>query len=385
MSTTTTPTALFGTIATRNANLPVPVNTNDPKISQAITQLTQTNALVKVNDQQVVLFGAERQKAASAALDGILVEVTKGNSPVLFELFRQLGKGMAEADLPALETQIRESLNKKWWHSVLDTLKLSSVAKRIEKANNHIGGMLTSKSANLLTLTSEMQKKIEVEVNNLITDGQRLNKLANEFRLDIDQFTIYCAAAKEILAEGEKELAARMAATNGDPLKIEDAKRFEQRVDLFRARGLVLETILAKAPVELESIRLTQGAALTVLAETSSSCLSEFNDIKSTLIKLATAHRIQSVQGINEERRKLRDQLQGYGTTLLGSVATNAAKAQGENRVQDATRLLDFATKINSISKAVSDEEKQNVTRYADARTKLAEVKKLMSAEVIDV
>ncbi len=391
MSTTTiAPTALFNVpTATRAANLPAAVKLADPKIAQLVGQLVQTGSLTRVSDQQVVLFGSDRQKAAAAVLDGILTEVTKGSSPVLFELFRQLSKGMDEADLPALEVSIRDSLNKKWWHSILDTLKLSSVAKRIESANDKIGSMLTSKSASLLTVTTEMQKKIETEVQALITDGQRLNKLAQQFRDDITQFTILVEAAHSILEEGEKELALKNseAKLSGDPLKVEAAKSFEQRVELFRSRTVVLETILARAPVELESIRLTQGAALTTLSETSNGALAEFGQIKSTLIKLATAHRITSVQGINDERRKLREKLENYGTTLLGNAATSAAKALGENRVQDATKLLEFATNIEGITKKVSEEQKQNVTRYADARAKLAEVKTLMNkqTDVIDI
>lgn len=392
MSTTLAPTApapLFGVTATRAANLPVPVNVRDPKIAQQVVQLAQSGALTRVSDQQVVLFGSDRQKAAAQVLDGILTEVTKGNSPVLFELFKQLSKGMDEADLPALEGQIRESLNKKWWHSILDTLKLSSVAKRIESANDKIGSLLTSKSASLLTVITQMRTKIEGEVQALITDGQRLHKLAAQFRSDITEFTILVEAAHQILADGEKELALKNseAKLSGDPLKVEDAKLFEQRVELFRSRTVVLETILARAPVELESIRLTQGAALTTLAETASGATSEFAQIESTLIKLATAHRISSVQAINDERRKLRDQLEGYGTTLLGNAATNAAKSLGENRVKDAEKLLQFATSIESITKKVSDEQKQNVQRYADARAKLAEVKTLMNkqTDVIDI
>lgn len=393
MSTTlapaTAPAPLFGVTATRAANLPAPVNVRDPKIAQQIVQLTQTGALTKVSDQQVVLFGSDRQKAAAQVLDGILTEVTKGTSPVLFELFKQLSKGMDEADLPALEVQIRESLNKKWWHSILDTLKLSSVAKRIEKANDQIGSLLTSKSASLLTVITEMRKKIDGEVQALITDGQRLNKLGAQFRDDITQFTILVEAAHQILADGEKELALKNseAKLSGDPLKVEEAKSFEQRVELFRSRVVVLETILARAPVELESIRLTQGAALTTLAETANGATAEFAQIESTLIKLATAHRIANVQAINDERRKLAAQLETYGTTLLGNAATNAAKALGENRVKDAEKLLQFATAIDGITKKVSDEQKQNVTRYEDARRKLVEVKTLMDkqTDVIDI
>ncbi len=388
MTTTQTPTSLFGNAEVINSNAPAIVKKVDPKTAQAAIQLFQANSLLKIDDQSVVLFGSDRQKSSSAALDTILTEITKGSSPVLFELFRQLEKGIEDTDLNQLETEIRSSMGKAWWHKILDSVGMSSAVKRIEKANNKIGGMLTSKSASLLALTKEMEKNIAEEVGKLITDGKRLDKLAIEFRENINQFAIYIEAGEKMLEEGkiEQDRLLKVSQVSGDPLDTERAKRFGQKVDMFEARLVVLKTIYAKAPVELESIRLTQGAALTTLGETANSALEEFNSIKSILIKLATAHQIQSVQAINNQRRALHDKLQGYGTALLGNVATTAAKSQGQNRVDDATKLLDFANAISNIGKQVSDEEKQNKTRYIEAVTKLGDVKKLMSSgEVIDV
>lgn len=387
---TTTATPLFGNVtATRAANLPVPVKIEDPKVSSAIAQLVASNSLVKMDDNKVVLFGVEKQKATAQALDGILVEVTKGNSPVLFELFKQLSKGVEEADLPALEAKIRDSLARKWWHSILDSVGLSSVAKRLEKANDKIGSMLTSKAATIKTITDRMEQDMQTQAQDLIAKGQQLNKLAAQFRRDIDEFTIISQAADQILAQGKIELQNRMAeaTASGDPLKVEDAKRFEQKVQLFESRSVVLHTILTRAPAELESIRLTQGAALTTLGEVAVGALAEFNQIKSTLIQLSTAHGIQSNQALTEERRKLAALLTSHGTNTLATVASNAAKSLGENRVRAANELLTFATNINTISKTVAEEHRQNKTRYEEARNKLGEVKKLLAATdtVVDV
>lgn len=336
--------------------------------------------LSTIDDQAVVMYGSDRQKEIGAALDGLLAEITKGNSPVLFELFTRLKKGVEETNLSDLEKSIRDSQNTKWYYALLDSLKLSSAAKRIQAASERISMSLTTKSKSLLDLTNSMEDSIQKEVLKLIADSQKLQTLASEYRKNVTIFGELVKSGKEILAQGKIDLAAlEEKSKSGDPIDVENYKRFEQKVSLFENRLLVLETVYAQAPAELEAIRLSQGASLTVLGETASASLEEFNSIKSSLIKLSVVMQIKSVSSINDERRKLRNSLQSYGNELLGNVAVDAAKSQGVNRIADAQLLLDSAKKLNDISSKVLEEGKNNQARFAEARAKLEETRKLLS------
>lgn len=336
--------------------------------------------LTLVSDQDIVQFGSETQKETSQVFDKLLAEMTKGSNPVLFELFRQLEKGIADTNVGELENEIKASLQKTWFQGLLDTVGLSSVSKRLEKANVKVGGLLKTKSASLLDLTKDMEAKMQLEVQRLISDSKILDTLASDFRKQIQEYGFKVTVGRNILEHGKLELGNKeqLSLSSGDPLQIEDSKRFSQKVSLFESRLLMLETVLRQAPAELEAIRLGQGALIQTLLETSSSSLQEFNTIKSVLLKLAVSHQVATVQGANAQRRELADKLQTHGTNLLGQTAVNAAQAQGLNRLDDANKLLAFATNLNSISKRVEDEKKLNQTRFAEARAKLEETRKLL-------
>lgn len=333
------------------------------------------------SEEKIVLYGSDRQKALGAALDKLLSQITKGSSPVLFELFNQLKKGIGDTNIGELETSIKDSLNKSWWHSVLDSIGLSSAAKRLEKANTKIGSMLSSKSKSLLDLTQSMEANLNVEVQKLVGESKMLAALADEYRKNVSEFKELSETGKVMLEDAQKEgkRLFEYAANTGQPLDLEAAKNFKQKVNLFENRLLVIDTIYTKAPAELEAIRLAREAGFQTIAETASSASEEFSDIKSILIKLAIAHTVQSVQGINAERRKLRDQLSAHGTNVLENVAVTAARSAGVNRMEDAQKLLDFTSKIATISDKVIAEGEQNKTRFADARESLSKVKQLLN------
>lgn len=345
-----------------------------------VSKLRQEYAISTIPAERLVLFGSERQKEFGSKLDVLLAELTKGGSPVLFELFNKLSKGVDQADLGTLEKEIRESLKETTFSKFMSAVGLSNAAKRIQGANERVNNMLTSKSKNLLDLTKEMQESTSIEVAKLINDSSKLQQLAGEFRENIAQFGTYVEAGKLILADAESELSNSTALASGDPLQIEQYKLQEQRVELFRSRLLVLETAYQNAPTELESIRIGLGASLSTLGETANSALEQFNSIKSTLIKLAVTHQTQSLLAMNDERRKLNDKLNQHATNQLGQVAQQAAAQQGIHRLEDAKRLLETATALKSISDKVKAETEANKVRFAEARTNLAQVKQLLNS-----
>lgn len=343
----------------------------------AVGEIVEKFDLATVDGPEIVLFGSERQKEIGKKLDDFLAEITKGSSPVLFELFNRLKKGVDEADLPALEAKIRASQSKGFLARIGDSMGLTSTVKRLQKANTEIEQMLASKSKSLMDLTKSQEAQLSTEVTRLVQDANKLTQLAKEFRINVNEFSVYVDAGRQILArekivlENKKALALETKNT----LDIEDANLHEQKVNLFENRQLILETILAKAPSELQSIYISQGAGLQVLGETASASLEEFNTIKSTLIKLSVNLQIGSIQTINAERRNLMTSLEAYGNNTLGNVAVKAAEQQGINRLEDANRLLANATKLREIANNVTQKEKENKAKFEEARQKLLDSK----------
>lgn len=318
------------------------------------------------------MFGNERQVEFGAKLDAILEELTKGTNPVLFQLFDQLSKGVEGVNLAELEKEIQESMKTSFFGRMLESMGLSSAAKRLQKANERVGGMLKSKSTSLLDICNNMQETTRKEVVKLINDSKRLEVLAKELKDNVDVFGDYVAAGRTILENAKQKHAALLS--NGDAA---EAKQLEDKIQLFENRVTILETVLVKAPTNIEAIRLGMNAGLQTLGETANSAVEDFNDIKGELIKLSVTHQIQTVQTLNEERRKLKASLTSHANQQLANVAVNAVKTQGLNRLQDAENLLKSAQELKEINTKVKAECAENVNRIAQARMKLSEIKQL--------
>lgn len=389
MSTQSIPKSLFGDSTPviipphLVAAAPTAIAVMGAKLDPNSLALVQSHQLTTLPSDVVVLFGSDLQKKTSETFDKLLAQITKGESPILFELFKQLQKGIKDTNLSELEEEIKKSQGKSAFSSIMDSIGLSSVAKRLQAANERIGSLLTSKSENLLTMTKEMENKLNTEVLKLIDDSKLMEQLAQEFRSNVQQYKIWVDAGRQILSDAKAILVQKQqVAANGDPLAIEDVKVFEQKIQLFESRVLVLETILAEAPVELEAIRLQQGAGYQVLAETASSSLSDFNRIKSALMKISVSHKISSVATMNTERKALSDSLNKHSADLLGKTAEDAARAAGQNRLDDANRLLEYATNMDRIATKVKEEQKLNETRFAESRKILTQVGNLIKKTV---
>lgn len=336
--------------------------------------------LLTVPEDQVVMYGIEVQQQANGVLDKLLAEVSKGNNPVLFEIFTKIERGVDDVDLGELEKEIRESQGKSGVHKLLDSVGLSSVAKRMQKAQERIGLMLTSKSATLSDLVKSMEQKVAVEVTKLTADAKSLNVLSEEFRRQVGEYTVLVSDGKLILQKGKDDLLQLTSNANasGDPLKMEEARIFEQKVNLFENRLLVLETCLGKAPVELETLRISQGAIWQTTSEVATSAMAEFADIKSSLIKLAVSYQLGSVQGMSEQRRKLKDKMGSYSNDLLEKTAVSAANAQGNHRLEDATKLLETANRVAGIRMKLDQANKDNAVKFEESRKSLEKVKTLI-------
>ena len=360
-------------------NLPAVVKVILPPEKRTLAEeLARKTPLVKTADHTVVTFGQEAIASFGAKLDDILSEITKADSPVLFELFRTIKDGVNGADLGELEQTILKKLQAGFFERILMALGLSDPANRLKRVTDEVRGMLQSKAKSLSDLIKPMEMQIESETTKLIGEVSRMSTLADGYRDNIESLGVYVEAGRHILTMAETELVNQTElAKSGDPLKVQQTRDFAQKVDLFRNRVLVLESSYAKAPTDLDSIGLVRGAALATLADTVTSAHAEFNDVKSILIRLHALFQTQSVQQMNLMRRELRASLQGYGLDVLENVSVDAAKASGEARLADADLVLGAAQRLRVIADKVVAEGERNKQRYAAARVKLEQARQL--------
>lgn len=350
-----------------------------PEKAGEVADLARKFTVAGVEPHALITFGQEPIASFGARLDEILGQITNADSPVLFELFRSIRDGVNGADLKQLELSIREKLKGSFLERLLAAIGLGDPAKRLRRVTDEIRGMLQSRAKSLRDLITPMERQIEEESRKLIGEVSRMSTLAGGYRDAIVSLGVFVEAGRQIQGQAEgdlKQLSA--AAESGDPLKVQEARDFSQKLDLFRNRLLVLETAYAKAPADLDSIGIARGAALNTLADTITSANSEFNDVKSVLIRLHALFQMQSVQQMNTMRRELRASLQQYGLQVLDEVAVNSVKAAGEARLADAELVLGTAQRLRTIADKVVAEGERNKDRYAAARAKLEQARRLV-------
>ena len=355
-----------------------------PEKAGDVTDLAERYRLTTAEPHTLITFGQEAIGSFGAKLDTILSQITNAQSPVLFELFRTIREGVKDADLKELEASIREKLKGSFLERLLMAIGLGDPAKRLKAVTDEVRGMLQSKAKSLGDLIKPMEAQIDEESGKLILEVSRMSTLAEGYRDTIVSLGVFVEAGRRILADASRELERRkQEAASGDPLKVQEARDFSQKLDIFQNRVLVLETAYAKAPTDLDSIGIARGAALATLADTVTSANAEFNDIKSILIRLHALFQMQSIQQINAMRRDLRASLQQYGSQVLEDVSVNAVKAAGETRLADADLVLGTAQRLRAIADKVVAEGERNKERYAAARIKLEQARQIVIARPI--
>lgn len=367
VSTGTTPTAL--TIV-----LP-------PEQAAKVPEVVRGFSVATVPGTALVTFGQQPIAAFSAQLDAMLEQITKADSPLLFELFRQVSTNVEQMDLPELEADIRKKLDGNFLTRILSAIGLGNKAKRLEAVTDEIRALLQSKATSLLDLVRPMEAQIATESAKLVAEINRLGQQATVYRGSILELGVFVEAGRQILASARTELVSleAEAASANDPVRVRDTKDFQTKVELFDNRLLALETAYAKAPVDLESIGIAQSAGLMTLADTISSAQTEFNDIKSALLRLHAMFQVRSLQQLNTLRRQLRADLQKYSLQQLETVAVDATRSAADARLEDARLLGEMATALGSISTKVDVEREKNKTKLATARTMLTEAQQAVS------
>lgn len=379
----TLPLATDSLPAVRDGNAPAALAVVlPPEQAAKVPEIVRSVSVANVPGTALVTFGQQPVASFSTQLDAMLEQITKADSPVLFELFRQVSASVKQMDLPELEADIRKKLEGNALTRILSTIGLGNKAKRLEAAADEIRAMLQSKATTLLDLVRPMEAQIDTESAKLVGEINRLGQQAAVYRGSILELGVYVEAGRQILAQAKSELAQREAEAAGanDPVKTRDTKDFQNKVELFENRLLALETAYAKAPVDLESIGIAQSAGLLTLADTISSSQTEFNDIKSALLRLHAMFQVRSLQQLNTLRRQLRADLQKYSLQQLETVAVDATKSAADARLEDARLLGEMATALGSISSKVEAEREKNKAKAASARALLVEAQQAVTA-----
>lgn len=354
----------------------------DPKVlgeagMAAVAKRVGEKRLSTMSTQELALWGSGRQKALGEKLDVLLTQVNRKDSPIIFELFDRVKKGVKEANLSEIEAAIRKSLDEPWYGPVLNFFGLGDKAKQIQEMQERFQQLISAKAKTLQELTSNMEADLEKEVYHLIEDGVRLEHQIGEFRTNVFEYAIDVVAGKKLLEDAQEDdkRMRREAEETKDPLKAQAVRDFTRRYQSFQSRVLVLQEAYVDSPMTLEMLGGIQGAEMATLSETANSSLQDFNKIKSLLLMLTSLYKTKSLQAMNDQRRMIKQKLQQFAIELYDDVAVTAAKAQGDNRLEDAQIALSIATALENVGNKVQAAYRENNEKFAQAEQLLIQAK----------
>lgn len=352
-----------------------------PEKAELVPQVVSSLVVSKAPVTQLVMFGQEPIQKFSSQLDQMLAQISETDSPVLFQLFKQISTSVKEMNLPQLEVEIRKRLEGSPLDRVLNFIGLGDRAEQLQEAADQISALLQSKANSLLEIVRPMEKQIATESTNMIEEINRLGQLAEIYRGSILDLGIYVEAGRQILHGASEELVhlEEEARTTGDPLKVNDVREFHSRLEVFTNRLMTLETAYVTAPIDLESIGISQNASLMALVDTVNTGHSELNAIKSTLLRLHSLFQTKSLMEITAMRRNLRAQLQKYSLQQLEEVAVDAASLATDGRLEAAKLLVDSATVLQNISNKVEEVRIRNLGKTAEATALLVQAQQVVS------
>ncbi len=387
------PTAVVQTSEIKEAptaNLPaviVPVEVTTEKLADInsftaeqqaqIKERAKSTSLKDMKSTEVVLWGSRGQKEVGIRLDALLSQVTRKDNPIVFEVFKKVKKGIKDTNLSELEEEIRKSLAERWYHGIFKKIGIDNADERIEAMQERFRELITGKVQTLQGLTGKMEGELQDGIRSLIGEGVVLEQQVDGYRKSVTVYGMDVAAGRIILEDAKLDEAEMLAEAkqSKDPLKAQTARDFQRRIQQFHSRLLILMTAYTDAPVTLEMLSGIEAAGLETLSETANSSLEDFNKIKSLLLMLTALYKIKSVQVMNAQRRVVKQQLQSLTTQLYEVVATDAAKAVGDNRLEDAQLVLSVANALENIGDKVESIHTENTQKFAEAEKLLIQAK----------
>lgn len=351
----------------------VPDIPQNPSLSESVQKLVRDNALtLQTESEKAITFALDVEKKLADSLNSLLEVITKGQSPVVFEMFNRLSKGVKDVNIGELKETIEASQKQSGWKKLFG----QSIGKHLEEAHKKISDLLTSKSKSLLDLVKSMEIDAAKSAETVRSSVNTIKQLGENYRKLSQELYDYDLAAQEILKNGRVYLASL---PESNPIELQTKKSFEQLLDLFENRSIMIKQSLAEVPVQLDFVRASEGSGLVTLSESISGSVFEFNQIKTALIKISVSYNIGSLQTLSDERRKLRENLSKHGDDQLEKVAIKAAQMSSTNRLEDANLLLESAQRLSSLADKVKAEKEAASLRNKEALEKLEQAKKIIN------
>jgi len=319
-----------------------------------------------ITSGDILMLGHGAEIALAETLDGFLSGIERARNPKLFALFDRLQSGVEDAKLPDLLTQI-QSGKVGFKARVLGMLSKRAVADAAHTAHEAVCELVSGRTQDLMGVMKNLEKELGQALDELLRELQRFNQLKGTYRQHINDFAVVAVVAHKFLESARAEVGQRRMNVSG-VLEQSDLHEAENKLQLLESRALALEGVFSRLPADQLVIQQVEAAGVQTLQETATTATTRFSSIKTTLIALHGALQVKGVQQLTAKHADLDRQLVAIRGTLMKEVATTAANAPGDNRLQQANQLQDLITLTGEIQWLVETARTENLKKFDIAR-----------------
>lgn len=348
-----------------------------PQVQQAVTALDF--ATMPAGD--IIKLGLSAEQALHKTLDGFLARLDKRTAAQVFELFRRLEKGVEDANLPEILEQVQHGSKPGPLGSLIGMFRGKSREEVIQDLMGEIGDMIAGRTKTLADEMSGLEAELTVEMKKLYNELQVLDSLKRAYSLHFQDFTVQAAIANAFLVESNAVVASEVSqAQPHDMVAQSRIQELQGKLRLLESRALALEGTYTRLPADHLVIQQIEQAGITTLQETATTVAARFASIKMTLLAIHGAFAVANVQRISDSQARLDQQLTSVRAKALRQVATKAASAPGENRLQQAQQVAQIIQVTKEIHELIEQANLKTDENFEVARQTFAQARQDLAA-----
>lgn len=305
----------------------------------------------------------EEWKKLTDWLKEIAWNISKANSPILYELAEIFIKWKEWINLEAIEEKIKKAQKEPsviW--KFINKLNKKTPAQALMEAISEIDKEIRPQAHTL----SENMDKIQAQHGNKIRETKEANRILietwNEFLSNVPVFAnithfLYWITEK---ARIELEKLEKKAGTTLSPQDRHIAKEYSKVVELLESRALALNTQYHDIEPTLDIISEIVSGNNMAISESISTFFTTFTQLLKNIIVFHGARTWLELHAWNERMNEVVKELRWKNSGLVNQLAISSTKSAWKNRYNEALAVL---KQVEDQAKLAIDLKKAKETR----------------------
>ncbi len=350
----------------------VVTNQQLPEVKQELAGLD----FGSIPSSQIITIGLPAEQALQKTLDGFLSRLDKKTASQVFALFTELQKGVEDANLPEVLARVQKGVEPNWWQRFIGMCQKKTKEDLIQSLTDEMGKLITGRTKTLADEMNGLEDNLEAEMRKLFEELKALEQLKQAYAQHFSSFTVQAAVASAFYLRAKAYVQSETAsAAPNDMAALARINDLQNKLQLLQSRSLALEGVYTRLPADQLVIQQIQQAGISTLQEVATTLASRFASIKMTLLAVHGAFSVGNVQMLAQRQAQMDQQLIKVRNAATRQIATTAATAPGQNRLEQAQQIESIVKNIKETAELVKAAKQQTETNFEQARVIFAQAR----------